>query len=127
SSAGKKVIHVGPFGSDYWEITNYTIASPSAQSQFLHEAFDMLSFVTPAETHPIKQIDLPAGQRVLIAQLADILPLWRQDGLPYAQFVAENEQWVRARRQLAFDWFDFDSVSSRLNYHPEGTPKKHSP
>jgi len=125
SAGGKKLLKIGPFGSsDPIEAPNFSLATPASQAQFLREAFDMLSLVSASNPHPIKQIDLPAGQRVLIAQLTDVLPLWRDGGLPYAQFAADNQQFVQDRHQLALDWFDYDSVASRLNYRSESTKRR---
>lgn len=96
-------------------IPNFS-GSPAAVGMLMAQARDLLTQATPANPHPIAIVDLPGEQRVLVAQLADVIPT-----LPESQRYREKLRDTRMLEMqigefLASTWFDYKNVVARLHY-----------
>lgn len=118
-NAQRKVIATGPFrlGGD---ISGYEL-SDQAQAKFAAESFKMLGGdATSKSDHPITLIELPRERKVLVAELAEWKPVW--DAGSYTYFASRAGQQLDQELEQDFRkrWFDFESVTSRLDYQPRG-------
>ncbi len=86
-----------------------------ARQQLVTQSFELLAQATPDKPHPTSVIALPAAGRVVVAQLADVERVWKDDQQDLWEFeVARSLTRQRAERLLA-DYFSFDAVKRRLD------------
>ena len=124
--AGKMVVTTGLFANrPSAEVPNYNV-DPAAKSTFLDQAFDLLTVAAKEKNpHAMGLIELPNSGKVLVAQLQDVKPAWRNEesmamlGEMFTQDIM-REMVVN----IYNDWFNYDSLTNRLNYREENQKHK---
>jgi hypothetical protein len=123
--AGKMIATTGMFANrPTADIPNFQL-DPSAKPSFLEQAFNLLTVANQKNPHPTSLIELPPSGKVLIAQLDDVKPAWRNDEMMAMAGDVFTQQIVRDMVvDLYNHWFDYDDLANRLNYHEENQKKK---
>lgn len=118
--AGRSIITTGQFTNRPGApLENYTLPT-SANGAFVMQAFELLTDAAESGgEHPMRLIELPNAQRVVVAQLKDVEPVW--DEQSYSLFdLRTGQELSRVYEQLfQNDWFTYDNVKARLSYHSE--------
>jgi hypothetical protein len=124
--AGKLVVSTGLFANrPSAEVPNYQL-DPALKSSFLEQAFDLLTVAAKEKNpHAMGLIGLPGGGKVLLAQLQDVRPAWRNEENMAMLSDMFTQEIVRDMVVNIYNhWFDYDSLTNRLNYRDETQKKK---
>lgn len=119
--AGRGLVTTGAFvNRPGANVPNYALPADSSAS-FLFQAFELLTEAqadggSGGSDHPMRIISLPGTQRVIVAQLNEVEPIWDQQS--YAVFDLRTGQELSRVYEQAFqsDWYAYDNVKRRLNY-----------
>ncbi len=122
--AGKMITTTGPFANrPTVEIPNYEV-DPSAKANFLEQAFNLLTLANQKNPHPTSLIELPAAGKVLVAQLEDVKPAWRNDDMmAMAGDIFSQQIAHELEIEIYNHWFNYNELATRVGYHEEN-PKK---
>lgn len=122
--AGKMVTTTGPFANrPTAEISNYEV-DPSAKANFLEQAFNLLTLANQKNPHPMSLIELPEAGKVIVAQLEDVKPAWRNDDMMAIAGDVFSQQIAHELEIEVYNhWFDYNELVNRVGYREEN-PKK---
>jgi hypothetical protein len=90
---------------------------PAARQTLVTDAFALLSKATPDKAHPSSVIELPAAGRVVVAELGEVERIWQDDQQQLAELDAARDMTYRRAPQLLTQYFSFDALKQRLDYH----------
>ncbi len=149
AAAGKPIVKIGPMVRQPGQpVPGLSLQRP-ASDEFLIDAFKLVSKSTTQPTaapttatatttapaiatagtgKPKALIELESTGRIYVAEIADLQALWTNQsrGMEEAQLTMMLKGELDQR--FSRDWFDFDSVSTRLAFVPEkGTTPKQTP
>jgi hypothetical protein len=116
AAASAMVISVSSVNQRGAPMQGYAIAPPAGE-RFIAESFKLLSTTRPsAAAQPLRLIELPQAGKAIVAELADVAPMWK----PQFEYAAIEQVAGEASSLERFNfrrwWFDYNSVVSRLSY-----------
>lgn len=124
TAAGRNVILTGPFRNRAMEpIENYPISGP-VKAVFLDEVFKLLTDAARGVEHPRKVVELPQSGRTVVVQLDSVQADWPEQSSFFVELSVEGQLRAELRQNLQVQWFDWNSVVSRLNYKPATPPEQ---
>lgn len=128
SAAGRNVIPLKDVRfNDPTALLPLHLSGPVAQRDFLRQVFELMSTSSKDNAHPMGVIELPRDGRALVVQVADVHTDLTADDLR----ILEAQAGVQAAGQLAHplvvDWFNYDSIVSRLNFQPTANNEQSRP
>ena len=98
--------------------------SPMEVEEFLAQAFKLLSTPTSRPSgKPVELIELAPDGRVLVAELADYQAMWNDRSKSYEEATIAMMLKGELERAFTTDWFNYDSVASRLKFVPDASMK----
>lgn len=116
TAAGRNVIQTGEFRNRAMDpIENYPISGP-AKAAFLDEVFKLLVDAARGVEHPRKLVELPQEGKALVVQLDSVKADWPEQSNFFVELSVEGQLRTELRQNLQVQWFDWNSVVSRLNY-----------
>lgn len=94
---------------------------PMANFTFIPQVAPLILKLTPTDPHPTTVVNLPAEQKAVAVEIADVqLPIPPEDMRRYEISADAGFRRVLEVR-FANDWFDYDNVAARLDYTPADT------
>lgn len=109
-----------PEGMPTPPVPGYPTLPEEARAQFVKGATALLDeFIRTGKAKPVGVIDVPRGERVVVAQLQDaagvLEPLLRLTGEPYRTGMMLS-QWRQG--ELREKWYDANAINARVGYVP---------
>lgn len=128
AAGSKPIIAAGPISGSVPTVPNYTLDEAS-RPQFIRDAFQLLRLANASTPHPLTVIQIPHAGKAVVAQLADVTARWSAENYHLAQASASQALSQELRQVLEHDWFNYDNVASRLDFHEFAKPKnpRHTP
>ena len=68
---------------------------------------------------PVALIEIARDGRALVTELAKVQASWTQKSLPFEVAQVHAMASDRLKQDFARNWFDFDSLATRLKYVPD--------
>ncbi|CAN5517086.1 hypothetical protein BH09PLA1_BH09PLA1_13050 [soil metagenome] len=126
TEAKVKSFSTGVFDSTSTSIENLSI-SPAALNKFRFDALGLLSTAATQPTAPpLRLIELPAQNRILVAQLLSAKPRIDTAALPMIDALVENELQNQMAEPIFKSWFDYNQVLARTGYQDQTERKSKS-
>ena len=95
---------------------------PDSAALLGQRASTLLSDASPdSSEHPVSLVDLPADRKVLVIELASAEPVAPANDLFVFQLLKTAQERHARIYQLAESYFTYDSIKSRLQFHPDAT------
>lgn len=125
--AGRNVIQTGAFRNRAMDpIENYPISGPT-KAAFLDEVFKLLVDAARGVEHPRKLVELPQAGKALVVQLESVEADWPAQSTFFVELSVEGQLRAELRQNLQVQWFDWKSVTTRLNYKAATPPEEPTP
>ncbi len=117
---GLKIITTGGFmNKSNADIPGYHLP-PAAKQPFIDGCFELLSTPRPQPgALPLRVVEMPQAGLADTAELISVTPIFKPQDEQIAMAEADHYAMQRQLRPFGQDWFDYDSVVSRLQYRPE--------
>jgi hypothetical protein len=124
AAAGKALLDIGPLTMQSTQTIPGLQVSPMEVEEFLAQAFKLLSTPTSRPSgKPVELIELPPDGRVLVAELSDYQAMWNDRSKSYEEATVSMMLKSELERAFTADWFNYDSVASRLKFVPDASTK----
>jgi hypothetical protein len=122
AGTGLSITDTDPFSIMEPYLGNGISLSDGGTKVFIDEAFKLLVGYDPKATqHPTEVIEVPADEKVYVAQLASLKPVWTDANFYLAS--AEVGQGLQREElaELAQQWLSYDQVVKRTGYQVQSS------
>jgi hypothetical protein len=119
-AAPRPILPVGPLTNRAEQAVPVLNLTGPAAIDFLRGAFALITTPTSRPSgQPVALIEIPRDGRAIVTELAKVQASWTQKSLPFEVAQVHAMASDRLKQDFARNWFDFDSLATRLKYVPD--------
>jgi hypothetical protein len=95
---------------------------PDSAAELGRRAALVLAEASPdSNEHPVALVDLPSDRKVLVIELVGAEPVAPADNMYVFQLLKVAQDRHAMAYRLADEYFNYDTITTRLQFHPEAT------